>query len=336
MKIVCTQSVLEAETVFSHLGDIKVIEDKLLTRESLLNADALITRSQTQINAALLKGTAVQFVGTATSGIDHIDLDYLQKHDIQFADAKGANANAVAEHVIACLQYWSEKYNKILNELTIGIIGYGCVGKQLHHLLKPASCQILINDLPSYDKGTLPQHHSVEDICKQADVISLHVPLNLQNQYSTYQMLNHNFFSQCQKQPLIINTARGDVMDYQAMLSALAEQKIQNTVLDVWPNEPNIDKQYIKAAMLATPHIAGHSVEAKWQGTYQVYLALCKYLQIKPVKQSMAVMGQQSHPIIEIDSAMNTLADAPDNISMGFNQLRQLYGNRHEQHPKAI
>lgn len=336
MKIVCTQSVLEAEAIFSHLGNIDIIEDKALNTGHLLNADVLITRSQTQVNTALLKGTAVHFVGTATSGTDHIELDYLQKNNIQFADAKGSNANAVAEHVLACLQYWSAKYKKKLNEQAIGIIGYGCVGKQLHHLLQQEDCQVLISDLPLYDEGILPQHYSLEDICKQADVISLHVPLNLQKQYSTYQIFNRDLFYQCKKQPLIINTARGDVVDYQAMLLALAEQQIQNFMLDVWPNEPDVDKQYIKSAMLATPHIAGHSVEAKWQGTYQIYLALCKYLQITPIKQKMTVIGKKDFSIIEIDNAMKALTKTAQNISVGFNQLRQLYGNRYEQHPATI
>lgn len=327
MNIICTQSVLEADNIFSHLGTVTIIEDKLLTRQHLQNADVLITRSQTVIDEALLKDTPVKFVGTATSGTDHVDLIYLQKQSIQFADAKGSNANAVAEHVLMCLPQ---------KNMTIGIIGYGCVGKRLHHLLQQSQCKVLINDLPLYDQGHLPEHVSLDDICEQADVISLHIPLNLQERYNTYQLVNADFFAKCQQQPLLINTARGDVVDYQAMLSALANKQIKDVILDVWPNEPNIDKRYIKAAKIATPHIAGHSVEAKWQGTYQVYLALCDYLQVEPIKQTMTTTGQQSYSLIEVDNAMKQLAESTDDIAIGFNQLRKRYGNRHEQHRTSI
>jgi len=315
MKIVCTQSVFDAHDIFSTLGDVSIVADNALCKNDLTTADALITRSQNKIDANLLAGTAIKFVGTATSGVDHVDIDYLKQNNIIFADAKGCNANAVAEYVLACLP---------ATPFTIGIVGYGCVGKRLHQLLLPLKCEVLINDSPLYDAGALPEHQDLTMLCQQADVISLHIPLNKEKKYSTYQLINAEFFAQCKKQPLLINAARGDVMDYPAMLHALTQKQIANVILDVWPNEPTPDKRYIDKALIATPHIAGHSIEAKWQGTYQIYQALCDYLQIQAETKKLHYQETHAFSLTEITRKMQAAED--------FNQLRKQYGNRHEQH----
>ena len=136
-KIICAQSLLNAKEIFSTIGNVEIIDDHLITHHHLQDAHALIVRSQTQVNANLLKDSTIEFVGTATSGTEHLDLNYLEKKQIAYADAKGVNANAVAEHVLQSILIWANAQQRQLQDLTIGIIGYGFVGKRLHQQLKP-------------------------------------------------------------------------------------------------------------------------------------------------------------------------------------------------------
>ena len=294
-KIICAQSVLHAKEIFSAMGDVSIIQDSEINHNSLLDANALIIRSQTRITSNLLQNTPINFVGTATSGTDHMDLAYLTNNHIAFADAKGVNANAVAEHVFLSLLIWANDHKISLTDMTIGIIGYGHVGKRLHQLLENITSNILLSDQPLYDAGRLDAHVPLNAIAKKADVISLHIPLEKTGRYQTQQLINQDFFNRCQKTPLLINTARGDVVDYDALLKAIKAKQISNFIADVWPSEPAINFAYIKAAYIATPHIAGHSKLAKIMGSYVISQALAAHWCVKPqlqVSQLKQQLGQ--------------------------------------------
>jgi erythronate-4-phosphate dehydrogenase len=283
MNIVCAQSVSASEKLFSEFGHVTVIPDASIRRDHLLSADALIIRSQTKITSALIENTPIKFIGTATSGIDHIDEASVYHNNITLKDAKGANAQAVAEYVLVSLLLWANTHDRLLSELTIGIIGYGCVGQRVHALLQALGVTCLLSDLPRHEAGSLPQHHSIESIANACDVITLHVPLIKKSPYMTRQLINPAFFAQCHRKPLIINTARGEVLDYEALLFASNIHQIAGYIADVFPDEPAINLRYIEQAYIATPHIAGYSALAKLKGSYVIYRAFAEYLGQLPV-----------------------------------------------------
>ncbi|MAZ39672.1 MAG: erythronate-4-phosphate dehydrogenase [Legionellales bacterium] len=353
-KIICAQSLLNAKEIFSTIGNVEIIDDHLITHHHLQDAHALIVRSQTQVNANLLKDSTIEFVGTATSGTEHLDLNYLEKKQIAYADAKGVNANAVAEHVLQSILIWANAQQRQLQDLTIGIIGYGFVGKRLHQQLKPFVKCILINDPPLFSIDKSFNHVTLQTITQQADVVSVHVPLIYGTTYPTYHLLNQPFFTQCQKKPLIVNVARGDVVDYDALLHALSQQSISDFIADVWPKEPYINPAFINAAFLATPHIAGHSQYAKIMGTYVIYKALTAYWQCEKVlttdelkkmirkiklsqvyqeenlqKQLMHLLAQL-YPLQKISQSMKLNLQQPEHFVQNYQILRQQAAQRCE------
>jgi len=334
-KIVCASSVLRAKEIFSTLGEVIVQDDSNIDHALLQDKDALITRSQTKITSALLKNTSINFVGTATSGSDHVDINYLKANHITFCDAKGCNANAVANYVLSGMMSWVADNNKILKNLTVGIIGYGFVGKRLAALLQQQEVKVIISDQPLYDNDQLSEHIHLAALAKRADIISLHVPFNREGIYQTLNMINHDFLTKCANKPLIINTARGECIDYDALLTALNKQQISDFIADVWPNEPQIKKSYVDAAFLATPHIAGHTIEAKLRGSYQIYEALCKTWDVSQTVYWKDIINYLKELSTEFDikalsQQMKKLSAHPKNFVEDYQNLRKAAGLRRE------
>ena len=276
LNIVIDENISLAEEAFSQFGNVKLYSGREITNDKLKNADALIVRSITKVNEELLKGTPVKFVGTATIGTDHIDKDYLKKNNIYFSDAAGCNSHAVAEYVFTSLFYLAKVKNISLKNKTIGVAGIGNIGSKVVKLAEAFGMKVLKNDPPLKRKTNSNDFVSLDEILK-ADIISFHVPLNKEGIDKTVHLLDENKLKQIKEDAILINASRGEVIDNSALLQLLKHKRL-NVILDVWENEPNVNTELLEKIDIATPHIAGYSLEGKVNGTKIIYNALCAYL----------------------------------------------------------
>lgn len=255
----------------SNCGSVVRFDGRTLTAENLRqeHCTALFVRSVTRVTSSLLHQTYVRFVGTATAGTDHIDNNYLNSSGIFFASAAGSNANAVAEYAVFAMLEWAKKNKTSLHGKRVGIVGYGNVGRRVADYCNRLGMNIVVNDSPLSDNGfqfpDWTKHVSVQELCSQSDIITNHVPLNLTGNYSTLGLLGNSELSRLKTGGLIIHASRGGVIDEQVILDITPKKQIV-LAFDVWNNEPLIDVQLAQKAMIATPHIAGYSWNAKLSG----------------------------------------------------------------------
>lgn len=272
--IVIDDAVPYAKAMFSHLGNVQLIPGRDIQNSDLTNAHALIVRSRTQVNKELLDNTSIEFVGSTVVGLDHIDQTYLQQHNIHFYSAQGCNANSVAEYIINNLVRLSEKYQFHLTDKSLGIIGVGNVGSRVLKKAKALGMTCLLNDPPKVaQQPELASRYTDLETCLQADIITVHTPLTKSGDYPTVNLINATRIQSLQPEQILINAARGGIIDEQAW----SNQPLLANVIDCWENEPYIDETLYQQAELATPHIAGHSLDAKIAGSEMVYTALCDF-----------------------------------------------------------
>ncbi len=265
-----------ANEIFSHLGKVITLPGKCIDAHAVRHADALIVRSRTQVNQALLEHSTVQFIGSTVVGLDHIDQPYLQQRDIILHSAQGCNANSVAEFIITALFDLAEHFEFNLFEKTLGIVGVGHVGTFVHQKAKALGITCLLNDPPRARKEN--RSNNTEgggfislDECLTADIITFHTPLTTTGKDATLDLLSAKRLQQIKPHQIIINAARGGIINE----AAWCQTQTRANVIDCWENEPKISPPLYQTAYLATPHIAGHSLEAKVAGSEMVYQALC-------------------------------------------------------------
>ncbi len=246
--------------------------------------EVLLIRSVTPINEQLLADNdSVQFVGSATIGTDHVDQSYLAERNISFANAAGSSKHSVAQYVITAILHLRPEYAS--QAITLGIIGLGNIGSTLAHYAADLGWQVLGYD-PLLPASTL-NNVSLEQLLNDSDVVSLHVPLTHAetSDYPTYHLLDEATLQKMAANTLLINSARGPVIDNQA-LAADIDRTNRQVVLDVFEHEPTVVESLLNKLAIATPHIAGYSLEGKLRGTQMIYDALCQEFDVTP-KQSM-------------------------------------------------
>lgn len=242
--------------------------------------DALFIRSVTPIQPNTISDFQnIRFIGSATIGTDHIDTNYLNQHGIIFANANGCSKHSVAQYVVIAIS--NLRPNSINQPIKLGIIGLGNIGTTLASYAKQLNWQILGYD-PFLPPSTLNNCH-LDNLLTQSDVISIHTPLTHTGKHATHAMINHHTFAQIQDNALFINTARGEIVCQNALLYAIKQKNLQ-VVLDVFPHEPSIDQTLLDSLILATPHIAGYTLEGKLNGTDMIYQAFCQVFDL-PIKQ---------------------------------------------------
>ena len=276
MKIVADKAIPYARRFFSTLGDLVLLDAGDISPASTRDADCLVVRSVTRVDRGLLDGTQVRCVASASSGVDHVDLDYLDSRNIPLFDAKGCNANSVAEYVLSCLLVLSEQYGVELEGNTAGIIGCGHVGARLRYLL-----QVIGIETRVYDPFIRDEHNSYpfRDLDKvlSSDIVSLHVPLTTTGEFPTAKMVGREFLGRLKQNVIFINTARGGVVNEQALIDFARENQASRLALDVWDNEPDINIELLNMSALATPHVAGYSARGKLNATLMVYEQVCAW-----------------------------------------------------------
>jgi erythronate-4-phosphate dehydrogenase len=230
------------------------------------------------VTAALLADSPVRFVGTATIGCDHVDIEYLRSRDIAFASAPGSNATSVAEYVAAALLRSASARGRSLAGAAIAVIGVGNVGMRVVDKAEALGMRCLLNDPPrqrhTSSGGFVPLGRALEE----AEYVTLHVPLETAGVDATVGMAGPAFFERMQPGAVFLNTSRGAVVDQQALADALDAGRVAHAVLDVWMHEPDIDPALVKRAFLATPHIAGYSFDGKVAATVMLFRAVAEWL----------------------------------------------------------
>lgn len=280
MKIIADENMPNAKALFSHLGSVELVNGRTLTHEQVKNVDVLLVRSVTKVTKELLEGSAVRFVGSATIGVDHIDLDYLAKSNIAFSSAPGCNADAVADYVFSGLShlYMTKKISWLGKK--VGIIGYGNVGKTVYDRFASMGCQVCVYDPFKIDNNGVANFVSLDEILS-CDVISLHAPLTRSGLFPTKGMIGRKELARLASGVAIISAGRGGVIEESALLERYKQLDGNiHLVLDVWDGEPAINQELASVADIATPHIAGYSKQGREKGTWMVYQALCEFLQL--------------------------------------------------------
>lgn len=326
LKLIVDDNIAFADKAFNQFGSVSLLPGREITNSILRNADILIVRSITNVNEELLKNTSLKFVGTATIGTDHIDLDYLSKNKIAFADAKGCNAYSVAEYIVAALLNLSVQFDIRLNEKTIGIVGVGNVGSKVASFAEALRMKVLLNDPPLKRKGDNRNFVDLDEILK-CDIVTIHTPLNLNGIDKTYHLFDYENLNKLQNGAVLINSSRGAVVNNSDLLNCIKQKKLR-IVLDVWENEPDISVELISKVLIGTPHIAGYSYEGKVNGTKMIYNSLCNFLdmdksfsfELEPAKYSM----KQFDSSYKSEIGLHDLISSIYSIQSDDNRMRKI------------
>jgi erythronate-4-phosphate dehydrogenase len=314
MRIICATNMPFAEEAFSTLGQVRVMEGRDISPADVRDTDILALRSTTKVDRALLEGSRVRFVGTATIGTDHLDLDYFERAGIRWCFAPGCNANSVSEYVTAALLCLGERHGLTLEGLTLGVIGVGNVGSRVVRKARALGMRVLMNDPPreraekngeaGSGRGELEPGPFVplDRILAEADVITVHVPLSKDGPDRTVHLADAAFFGKARKGCLFLNAARGAVVETGALLEALASGQVGHVVLDTWEGEPRYRTDMLARSDLGTPHIAGHSFEGKVMGTVMVYREACRFLGVEPSWSHEPLMPAPLVPQIRVEA----------------------------------
>lgn len=240
--------------------------------EDVSDADVLVVRTRTRCDEQLLHGSKVQLVATATIGFDHIDTAYLQRAGIRWTNCPGCNAGSVAQYVECSLLLLERRLGLTLRGSTIGIVGCGHVGSKVRAVAERLGMHVLVCDPLLGNPDFVP----MDVIERQADVVTFHVPLTREGRYATWHMADEDFFRRLLREPYIINTSRGEVVDGSALLQAMQEGRVRDAVLDVWEDEPRLNADLLERVFIGTPHIAGYSADGKVNADNMVVDAVCR------------------------------------------------------------
>jgi len=348
VKILVDENMPYARELFSRTGEVVAVPGRPLPEAELRDASALMVRSVTRVNAALLADTPVKFVGTATAGTDHVDQPSLQAAGIGFSAAPGCNAIAVVEYVFSALLLLAERDGFALRDRTVGIVGVGNVGSRLQARLEAWGVKTLLCDPPRADRGDTGPFHSLETLVAQADILTFHTPLNKEGRYKSWHLADAALLMALRPDTILINACRGPVVDNIALLEVLKMRGDLRVVLDVWEPEPDLSLDLLARVDIATAHIAGYTLEGKARGTTQVFEAWSAFIGQPQQVALESLLPQPEFSSItlhgELDQAtLKRLAhlvydvrrdDAPLRKAAGqpgeFDRLRRQYEERRE------
>ncbi|BAC24454.1 pdxB [Wigglesworthia glossinidia endosymbiont of Glossina brevipalpis] len=277
MKILIDNNIIFSYSLFKKIGKVNLINSIDINAKNISGFDALIIKSSTNVNENLLKNSNIKFIGSATSGKDHVDVDWLKKNKINFDFAPGCNSVAVAEYVFSSMLYFAYRDKFSLLKKTVGIVGFGNIGKCLNKKLSAIGVKTILCDPILEEKNNI-KLKSLNEIVQNSDIITLHVPLTYSGKYPTWHLINKKILLDLKDNCILINTSRGSVIDNNSLLNILKEGKPIRVVLDVWENEPLICSKLLSLIDIGTPHIAGHSLEGKIKGTISIFNSLCNFV----------------------------------------------------------
>ncbi|MBK3747833.1 4-phosphoerythronate dehydrogenase PdxB [Stutzerimonas balearica] len=310
MRILADENIPLVDEFFAEHGEIRRMAGRSINRAALEGVEVLLVRSVTRVDRGLLEGSAVRFVGTCTIGTDHLDLDYLDAAGIAWASAPGCNARGVVDYVLGSLLALAETTGAELNARRYGVVGAGEVGGRLVEVLRALGWDVLVCDPPRQAREA-GGFVDLEDILANCDVISVHTPLTQQGEHATFHLLDQARLARLRPGTWLINASRGAVVDNRALYQTLQRRSDLQAVLDVWEHEPQVDVALAQLCRIATPHIAGYSLDGKLRGTAQVYQAFCQARGLAPVRRLQSLMPEM--PLREI--VYDALADPQEALA---------------------
>lgn len=311
-------------------GRVEYLAPGEITPGAVADADALVVRTRTRCDAALLEGSRVRWIATATIGTDHIDLDYCRDRGIRVVNAPACNAPAVAQWVMTALAALEvDPRGK-----TIGIVGAGGIGSVVERYARALGMEVLVCDPPRAEREGDAAFTDIGTLAERSDIITLHVPMTTTGTCPTRHLVDARLLSHCERRPLLLNAARGAVVDTAALVGALRSGLVGDAVIDCWEGEPAISLDLLNLAAIATPHIAGYSLEGKQRATAAVVSAFARDhgvataplpFDVPPVPEPPASLGQiaATYDIMADDRALRRSPGS-------FEQLRNNYNYRHE------
>ncbi len=360
MKIIADKNIPYVGEAFAEFGETMLLPGREISKGIVRGADILLVRTVTPVGRELLEGSTVQFVGTATIGYDHVDTDYLRQAGIEFSSAAGCNANSVAEYIVASFYILAAQYGLNLSDLTVGIIGVGNVGSRVSEKARAIGMQMLLNDPPKARETGDSRFQPLQDILRESDIITLHVPLTSMGPDPTYHMADTRFLNEIKRRAFLMNTSRGAVVDTPALVHALKSGTVENAVIDVWEDEPQIPTELLEHVAIGTPHIAGYSRDGKANATLILYRAACECFGRTPVwnpqglpdpefpvidlsvndrppQDSIAEVIRKAYDILRDDRSLRAMLDLnPQKRGAYFDRLRNEYPVRREFHSMAV
>ncbi|MCI0523083.1 MAG: 4-phosphoerythronate dehydrogenase PdxB [Bacteroidales bacterium] len=308
MKIVIDENIPFIRGAFEPWADVVYAAGGAIDRRMVADADALIVRTRTRCNSQLLKGSRVKIVASATIGYDHIDTSWLGEEGIKWTNAPGCNSGSVMQYITASLFQLAMHHSLDLRSLTLGVIGVGNVGSKVVLSARALGMKVLQNDPPRKRREGLKEFISLDAILERSDIVTLHVPLTSEGHDKTHYLINRENLQALKRECILINTSRGEVVDNIALRKALMAGTLGGAVLDVWEGEPRADRRLIELADIATPHIAGYSVDGKANGTITVVRETALHLGIPLGDWQPDSLPEPDKPVIELDphASMNT------------------------------
>jgi len=348
MKIICDSHIPFLNGVLEPYADVAYLPGSAITRDDVLDADALIVRTRTRCDAGLLEGTKVRFIATATIGFDHIDTEWCQSNGITWTNAPGCNSLSVQQYMGSLLVGMARHFNFECREKTLGVVGVGNVGSKVARLAALLGFRVLLCDPPRARREGSGGFATLDEIIESSDIITCHVPLTFEGQDSTCHLFDNRRLSKMNSNQILINTSRGEVVDGKALKQALQNKSIKAASLDVWENEPDIDPELLGLLYSGTPHIAGYSLDGKATGTSMCVQALGQFFDLpcsnwevsdipapdRPLEFSVDASGKKPQEvlgdaILHTYNVMNDCSRLRADIS-GFERQRSEYPIRRE------
>ncbi|CCX48647.1 erythronate-4-phosphate dehydrogenase [Bacteroides sp. CAG:927] len=331
LNVIIEANIPYSRSILEPMGvKVRYLAPELITPEAMQDTDALVTRTRTRCDKELLEHSRCSMIASATIGLDHVNTAWCESHGIEVANAPGCNAPAVAQYVFSSIMALK---GSDLSQLTLGIIGVGNVGKIVQQWAKSLGMRVLLCD-PPRQKAEGGKWNTMDQIAREADIITFHTPLIRDGEYPTYHMCDAAFLDNCARTPVIINAARGAVVDTPALVKALADGKVSHAVIDCWEHEPDISPELLDAAVIATPHIAGYSKQGKIRATHMALDAVARHFHLPQPIFAEPTPGPAPTQVnaCEIMLSYNPAADthALKKSPRLFEQLRNNYNLRTE------
>lgn len=267
MKIVCDDKIPFLRGTLEPFAEVVYLPGKQTTAEVVKDADALITRTRTACNEALLKDSKVKVIATATIGFDHIDTAWCESNGIIWKNAPGCNSWSVKQYVSSVLVSLARRHSLDLSSMTLGVVGVGNVGSKVAEAASLLGMKVLLNDPPRERREGSDKFVSLDTLMEQSDIITLHVPLTKEGEDATWHLFDAERIARLRTDQFLFNSSRGPVVDNKALKAALLAKSLKGAVLDVWEGEPELDRELISLLEYSTPHIAGYSADGKANGT---------------------------------------------------------------------
>ena len=329
MKILADKAIPFLQGVLEPFAEVAYLDGCDFSREVVRDADALIIRTRTRCDKALLEGSRVQFIATATIGFDHIDLDYCRSNNIEVTTAAGCNARGVLQWVAAALALLAEREGFLLQERTLGIVGVGNVGKLVKRYAEHWGFRTICCDPPREEREHLG-FVALEEVLREADIVTLHTPLN----DTTHHLINGKNIALLHSGATLINASRGECIATEA-----TRRNDLTFITDVWEGEPNIDSEYLTNSIVATPHIAGYSAQGKANATMMAVQALARHFNLPLTSWQPSEVAHIEPRLISWDEMRSTIVRYCDlkgeSVALHerpqeFEQIRNNYHYREE------